>query len=634
VLLVLTGVGSRGTAYAADDTGTTATIDHAQPTAKGVQLLVSVPASAGTVDDSKVAVSVGGHRVSSTTVAASSSNAIKRVSILAIDTSESMHGTRIDEAKKAAKTYLSTAPANVDIGVLTFDDRVRVLVKPTRDREAAREAVDGLSLTRSTALYDGVLGALDAVGTDDTGQRRILVLSDGHDTTHTPLSSVVDAISKSGVVVDAVALQQSDTESAPLRAIAAAGKGKMLDAGEPTALSTAFQQEAEDLSRQLLVTAEVPASAKQDANVSVTVPAASGPLTAAAYVAVRPAVSAAQAATPAPVTIPHFEVSDRVVLGGVVAIAIGLIGLILGLAMKKPDPDAKNWLDKQIRPYGSYGAAAAEASVPASPGIAGSARKAAEKALANNRTLEARLESKLDTAGLSLKPAEWLLLRAGVGVLGAVLAVLIGTSSFVLGIIIFVAAIVGPVLYLKIKRSKRLGAFGAGLADTLQLMAGSLSAGLSLAQSIDTIVKEGNEPIAGEFRRVVIETRLGVQLEDSLEGVAQRMESRDWEWVVMAIRIQREVGGNLAELLLQVAETLREREYLRRHVKALSAEGRLSCYILGGLPPLFLIFLTLTKPDYVHPLYSTPLGYILLTGIAVLLTVGIFWMVKVAKVDL
>ena len=164
-------------------------------------------------------------------------------------------------------------------------------------------------------------------------------------------------------------------------------------------------------------------------------------------------------------------------------------------------------------------------------------------------------------------------------------------------------------------------------------MSGSLSAGLSLAQSIDTIVREGSEPIAGEFRRVVIETRLGVPLEDSMDGVAERMQSRDFEWVVMAIRIQREVGGNLAELLLTVAATLRERDYLRRHVRALSAEGRLSGYILGGLPPGFLLYLTLSKPDYVHPMYSTPIGWILLIVIAVLLGVGVFWMSKVAKVE-
>jgi tight adherence protein B len=639
-LLVLTGLGALAPAYAANDgTDTVASIDHAQPTADGVQMLVSVPASAGTVDYSKVAVTIGNHAVSSTAVAASSSNAIKRVSILAIDTSESMHGARIAEAKHAAKTYLATAPANVDIGVLTFDDNVRLLVKPGRDRAAELAAIDGLTLTRNTALYDGVLGALDAVGPagDNAGQRRVLVLSDGHDTTKTSLSSVVSKISKSGVVLDAVALAQSDNESAPLREMAAAGKGQVLDAGQPTALSAAFAQEAQALSRQILVTAKVPASVGTSSDVSVSIPAASGSITAGAYLPVHAAVAPTVAsATPTGVTLSGTVISERVVIGGVVAIAIGLLGIILALGMRKPDPDAKDWLDRQMQAYGANattGPGTHEPPAPA-PGFSGQARRAAEKALANNRSLEARLEARLDQAGMTLKPAEWLLVRAGVTVGAGMLGILIGAGNILLGLLFVVAGIIGPGLYLRLRRSRRLAAFGAGLADTLQLMSGSLSAGLSLAQSIDTIVKEGNEPIASEFRRVVIETRLGVGLEDSLEGVAQRMESRDWEWVVMAIRIQREVGGNLAELLLQVAETLREREFLRRHVKALSAEGRLSCYILGGLPPGFLVFLTLTKPDYVHPLYSTPLGFVLLSGIVVLLSVGIFWMAKVAKVDL
>jgi tight adherence protein B len=201
-------------------------------------------------------------------------------------------------------------------------------------------------------------------------------------------------------------------------------------------------------------------------------------------------------------------------------------------------------------------------------------------------------------------------------------------------IVIFLAlGIVGPWLYLSIKQSRRLKAFDSGLADTLQLMSGSLSAGLSLAQSLDTIVREGQEPVTSEFKRVIVESRLGVGLEDALDGVALRMESVDFKWVVMAIRIQREVGGNLAELLNTVSATLREREYLRRHVKALSAEGRLSTWILGGLPPVFLLYLTLAKPSYVNPMFTTPVGWVMLSVMAVLLTIGVFWMMKVSKVD-
>ncbi len=138
-----------------------------------------------------------------------------------------------------------------------------------------------------------------------------------------------------------------------------------------------------------------------------------------------------------------------------------------------------------------------------------------------------------------------------------------------------------PWIYLGFKRKRRRKAFNSCLPDTLQLMSGSLSAGLSLAQSVDTVVREGTEPISSEYKRVLIETRLGVGLEDALEGVAERYDSKDFHWVVMAINIQRQVGGNLAELLDTVAATMREREYMRRQVAALAAEGKLSAWVLG-----------------------------------------------------
>jgi tight adherence protein B len=628
-----------GAATPAHATGESGSIDHAQPTKDGVRLLVSAPPGSDPVDLAGVKVQIGGHTVKSEAVTASNSQATKRVAILAIDTSESMQGARIAEAKRAASTYLASAPANVEIGVLTFDDTVKLLVKPSLDRGAARTAINKLTLTHNTALYEGVLGAIQATGAggNDADQRRILVLSDGKDTTQTDLSDVLDTISSSGVLVDAVALQQSGTESQALREMAAAGKGKVLDASSPTALSAAFAQEAAVLSRQLVVTADVPGSAGKNADVSVTMPVGGQDVTAAAYLPVRTAtVTAATDMVPTPVTSGAFQISQNVVLGGVIAIAVGLLGMIIALWSRKPAANTEDRLNAQMSAYGSSASVGGE-SGPVhvqSSGFSGQARGVAERALANNRGLEARLATKLETAGLAFKPAEWLLLRAGVAIAGGLLGLLIGSGNIMLGLILIVAGIVGPPLYLKFKRSSRLRAFAGNLPDTLQLMSGSLSAGLSLAQSIDTIVREGGEPIAGEFRRVVIETRLGVPLEDSLEGVAHRMESRDWEWVVMAIRIQREVGGNLAELLLQVAETLREREFLRRHVRALSAEGRLSAYILGGLPPAFLLFLAVSKPDYVHPLFSTSIGFILDIGMALLLGVGVLWMSKVAKVNL
>ena len=188
-------------------------------------------------------------------------------------------------------------------------------------------------------------------------------------------------------------------------------------------------------------------------------------------------------------------------------------------------------------------------------------------------------------------------------------------------------------MWLGLKRSRRRKKFGTGLPDTLQLMAGSLTAGLSLAQSIDTIVNEGSEPISSEFRRVLVETRLGVSLETALEGVAERFDSKDFAWVVMAINIQRRVGGNLAELLETVAGTIREREYMRRQVAALAAEGKLSAFVLGGLPPLFFIYLLFTRYEYIATLFKEPLGWLMLGGSVMILGIGAFWMSRIVKVE-
>jgi len=638
--LGLWGVSPASAADTASEAGDEAAIDNALPEKGAVRLLVSVPGEAE-IDGGGVEVALDGESVEAEAVAASQGN-FRRTSILAIDTSDSMRGPRIAEAKKAALAYLATVPANVEVGVLTFDSKVNLIVPPTLDRDAAKTAVAGLQLTLKTALYDGVLGALEAAGPGGAkaGQRKILVLSDGKDTTTTPLTEVVNQIKASKVQVNVVSLQRGDEANAPLNAIAEAGKGTMLTTEDPAALSAAFAKEADALARQIVVTAQVPpGSGQTSSNVQVKVPTVDETFTAAAYVPVRSAEKVASGAAsqtrPQAVKSGPLELSTNVMYGAVGAIAVGLLGIIAILAMGRGKAAANVTLAQQVQAYGvmAVPGQAGPLTDAASNAFTGQARQAAEKALANNKNMEARIAQSLEAAGVALKPAEWLLLRAAVLVGGGLLGLLLGTGNLLLGIITAFLALVGPWFYLKRKKRRRVKAFGMALADTLQLMSGSLSAGLSLPQSVDTIVREGAEPIATEFRRVVIESRLGVTIEDALEGVAQRMQSRDFGWVVMAIRIQREVGGNLAELLLTVAATLREREYLRRHVHALSAEGRLSCYVLGGLPPAFLGYLTLSKPDYVEPLFTTPIGWMMCIGMVVLLVVGIFWMSKVSKVD-
>jgi tight adherence protein B len=287
-------------------------------------------------------------------------------------------------------------------------------------------------------------------------------------------------------------------------------------------------------------------------------------------------------------------------------------------------------LDDRLAGYGGTGSAFVAKPEPVN--LKQSALGLTQKVIGAGN-FETKLALKLDAAGLSLKPAEWVLLHAGLALGGAFVGFLLSSGGGPLTLMFLLVGLVIPWLYLGNKASRRLKAFNAQLSDALQLISGGLKAGLSLAQSVDTIVREGTEPMAGEFRRALIESRLGVDIEDALNGVAARMRSDDFRWVVMAVRIQRQVGGNLAELMLTVAGTLREREYLRRQVQTLSAEGRLSAWVLGGLPPTFMLYLVLTQRSYVAPMFHTALGWAMLALAGMLLAVGSFWMSKTVKVD-
>jgi tight adherence protein B len=152
-------------------------------------------------------------------------------------------------------------------------------------------------------------------------------------------------------------------------------------------------------------------------------------------------------------------------------------------------------------------------------------------------------------------------------------------------------------------------------------------------QAIEAMVREVGDPIATEFNRMLAETKLGMDLEEALLRLARRTHNRDLAWAVMAIKVQREVGGNLAEVLESTVAAIREREMLRGHVRSLSAEGRLSAYILVGLPVIAAGIMFLARREYVAVLFTDPRGVLLLLIALVLLAVGAFWASRVVRVE-
>jgi len=246
---------------------------------------------------------------------------------------------------------------------------------------------------------------------------------------------------------------------------------------------------------------------------------------------------------------------------------------------------------------------------------------------------EQRLSGRLELAGVARKPTQWALRGVCVAVVIAA-ALSIVTGDVILGSL--VGALAGWLsmrILLSFLIRRRRSAFAEQLPDLLQLLASSLQSGFSLPQALDAVVREIAQPAAGEFARALVEARLGGDLEDCLKTVADRMGSDDLRWTVMAIRIQRGIGGNLAEVLTTTVSTIRERAYLRRQVQSLSAEGRLSSYILIALPVVLGGFLFLTDPTYMRPLYTTHLGELMLAGAFLLLAVGTVLMRRMIKLE-
>lgn len=322
-----------------------------------------------------------------------------------------------------------------------------------------------------------------------------------------------------------------------------------------------------------------------------------------------------------------------------VAVAVLAVGvLILLLAVVPPARPRLSPADRIEKYLGARAAHTAHGQPADETGLLADARQAAGRTagrfLRRNTDLEARITARLEGAGSQLKASEWLPLHLGAVVGAGLLGLLLGGGNLLIGVLFVAVGAAGPWLWLNLKRRQRQKRFNTALPDTLQLLAGSIAAGLSLTQGVDTVVREGQEPVASEFRRVLVENRLGVSLEDALDDVATRLESKDFGWAVMAIRIQRQVGGNLAELLETVADTMREREYLRRQVGALAAEGKMSAYVLGGLPPGFFVFMLLARRDYVAPLFNDPRGLVMLIVGVLILVAGAFWMKKLVKVEI
>jgi tight adherence protein B len=243
-----------------------------------------------------------------------------------------------------------------------------------------------------------------------------------------------------------------------------------------------------------------------------------------------------------------------------------------------------------------------------------------------------RLEAMLEQAELPMKAGEFAAFTVLCALAGGVVGALLLTN-IIFVLLVAAAASLIPYGWLLHARKKRQKTMAEQLPDVLSILASSLRAGHSFLQALDQVAGEIKEPSAGEFHRVVSEIRLGRSIDDAMNEMAERVGSEDMRWAVMAVNIQRQVGGNLAEVLDIVANTVRERAYVQRQVRVLSAEGRLSIAILTALPFGIFFYLALVNPEYVAPLFNTMIGRILLLVGGTLMGLGVFVMTRIVRID-
>src|ERR1035437_6087603 len=315
-----------------------------------------------------------------------------------------------------------------------------------------------------------------------------------------------------------------------------------------------------------------------------------------------------------------------------ILVVMGVMLVFLGLASTGQSGGISAWLER-------YAAGKTETTASATPGQGSSGLSnalAQSVALARlNRVVEQRdfganLARDIARADLKLKPGEFMAIWAGsvLGVPFIFLMLSIVVARLGTGIALIIGAVIGfflPRMWLGRRRASRLNAFNKQLPDTITLIANALRAGSSFLQAIEMVVRESSPPVTVEFGRVVREVNLGLAFDVALENMVRRVRSDDLELMATAITIQHQVGGNLAEILDSIAFTIRERVRIKGEIRTLTAQQRLSGYVVAGTPIGLMLLLMVLAPGFMKPMFQNPPGIMgLPAGLIVLAIGGVF----------
>jgi tight adherence protein B len=545
------------------------------------------------------------------------SNAKQFGVVLAIDASISMRGKPIDGAMAAARALALERQPNQLLGVVTFNNTLTTVLPLTDDQEAIDAALSRTPpLNQGTRLWDGVAAAVAMLEDQNVQAGSVVVLSDGADLGSGITETTAAAHARNArISVYAVGLQSRFFDRAALERLARDVGGTFIVAKSVESLAKIYERLGSQFASEYLLTYSSLAGPNIHVKVGVVIDGLSG-VARTEYRTPALAIPKRGAVAPYKPSALGRIWTSTLTMAIVGILAAGLIGAGASAALSGPRAGT---VRKRMAEFVSVPVARETSRRPTA--------HLTEKMLESTETilrgssLWKRWRWELEIAKVTMPP-EQIAVLTGIGSLLVLLLINVVFGSLLVGIVLAgaIPLAVRSLLKRKLERQRRM--FAEQLPDNLQVLASALRAGHSFIGALSVVVNDAPEPARSEFQRVVADEQLGVPIDQALHVVVERMESRELEQVALVAALQRETGGNTAEVLDQVTDTIRERFELRRTVQTLTAQGRMSRWVLTLLPLFLLAVITLINPGYMDVLYDSTSGRVLLVVAGVLVAAG------------
>ncbi len=542
--------------------------------------------------------------------------------VLLLDASNSMKGKPIEGATVAARAFLEERTSDLPVGILTFNPNINVLSAFTTDGGALADAVAETPTTEEgTHIYDAIIEASEMARDEGLERATFVLLSDGanYDTSDSSLADALAAAKEANARIISIGLKSDQYTPQTLKALARRTGGTYIEADNPAALAEIYAEIGQRLSNEHEVSYQSLLPPQHKAVVVVKVAGFSPATT--SYT--TPALDLGPRGT--------FEQSwvDQVITSPwlMIFVAVAILALVAFALLTAVDVRNRS-LRRRMAQYVTV--PTEEESRLRRAEVAAALADTAQKTVGGQRWWQ-RFETDVDLGGFRLSP----LAIAGWTVVGGIAASL-ATAILMQNLWFLLLGLAAPFVtrWIVSRRvRKRRDDFAEQLPDNLDVLAGAMRTGHSVMGALSVMVDSADEPSRSEFRRVVQDEQLGVPLDDALMVMARRMRSYDGEQIALVMRLQREAGGNTAEVLDRVAEVIRGRMELRRLVQVLTAQARISRWILTGLPIFVLVALVFTGGDYLDPMLSTLVGKIALAVGAVMVVIGSLWIKQISKLD-